>query len=317
METKWLEDFLCLAETRSFSRAASDRHITQSALSRRIMALEDWLGVSLVDRSVHPATLTSGGWLFRRLAADLLRDAYAARTLLSGQQPLANGAKVVQFAVAHTLVFTFFPGWLKHLRDGLGSLTSRVLAVNVPEGVQQLVDEDCDILLGYHHPQLPILLDPNRFPFLLLGVERILPFSAPDSHGRPLFRLPGTTAQPLPFMAYSPGAFLGNVVEMMLLNAPEPYHLSRSFETHMSEALKAMVVAGHGVGWLPESCVTDELRDGKLVSAGPNTWATSLEVRLHRSATRPKPVVEELWSFISHELSGLKAGTNRAIQAAF
>jgi DNA-binding transcriptional LysR family regulator len=313
METKWLEDFLCLAETRSFSRAASDRHITQSAFSRRIMALEEWLGVSLVDRSVHPATLTSGGWLFRRLAADLLRDAYAARTMLSGQQLLADSAKVVQFAVAHTLVFTFFPDWLKHLHDGLGSLTSRVLAVNVPEGVQKLVDDDCDILLAYHHQQLPILLDPNRFPFLLLGVERILPFSAPDSQGRPLFRMPGTTAEPLPFMAYSSGAFLGNVVEMMLLNAPQPYHLRRCFETHMSAALKAMVVAGHGVGWLPESCVTDELRDGKLVSAGPTTWSTNLDVRLYRSATSPKPVVAELWSFISRELSGLNAGATGAM----
>jgi len=303
METKWLEDFLCLAETRNFAHAASDRHITQSAFSRRIMALEEWLGVTLVDRSVHPATLTSAGWLFRRLAADLLRDAYAARTLVCGHQPLADSTKVVQFSVAHTLVFTFFPNWLKHVHSDFGSLTARVFAVNVPEGVQHLVDNNCDILLAYHHQQLPILLDPNRFPFLLLGVERILPFSAPDKRGRPIFRLPGTRAEAVPFMAYSAGAFLGNVVEMMLLNSPEPYNLRRCLETHMSEALKAMVVAGHGVGWLPESCVTDELRDGRLVPAGPAAWTTSLEVRLYRSATNTKPIVAKLWSFISSELS--------------
>lgn len=303
METKWLEDFLCLAETRSFSRAAGERHITQSAFSRRIMALEEWLGVSLVDRSVQPLSLTSAGWLFRKLAADLLRDAYAARTLLNGHQPLADADKVVQFAVAHTLVFNFFPNWLKHLQDGFGSLTARVLAVNVPEGVQQLVDDDCDILLTYHHQQLPILLDSNRFPFLLLGVERILPFSAPDKEGQPIFRLPGTSADPLPLMAYSSGAFLGSVVERMLLNSPVPYALRRCFETHMSEALKAMVVAGHGVGWLPESCVINEVREGRLVMAGPAEWATNLEVRLYRSSANTKPVVNELWSFISGELS--------------
>lgn len=305
METKWLEDFLCLAETRSFSRAASDRHITQSAFSRRIMALEVWLGVNLVDRSVNPVTLTSAGWLFRRLAADLLRNAYAARTLLSGHLPLADN--VVQFAVAHTLLFTFFPNWLKQLHEGVGTLTARVLAVNVPEGVQQLVDDNCDMLLAYHHQQLPILLDASRFPFLLLGVERILPFSAPDKQGLPVFRLPGTSAQPLPFMAYSSGAFLGNVVEMMLLNAPEPYSLRRCFETHMSEAIKAMVVAGHGVGWLPESCVTDEVREGRLVMAGPAAWTTNLEVRLYRSATNPKALVKELCAFISGGLSNSQA----------
>lgn len=303
METKWLEDFLSLAETRSFSRAATDRHITQSAFSRRIMALESWLGAELVDRSAHPATLTSAGWLFRRIAADLLRDAYAARSLLGSQQPLADSANVVQFAVAHTLVFTFFPEWLKHLQDGLGSLTTRVLAVNVPEGVQQLTNDECDVMLGFHHPQLPILVDPNRFPYLMLGVERILPFSAPDAQGRPRFRLPGSAIDPVPMMAYSSGAFLANVVEMMLLNAPEPHHLRRGFETHMSEALKAMVVAGHGLGWLPESCAASEVKDGRLLVAGPALWTTSLEVRAYRSAANAKPVVAKLWSFISDELA--------------
>jgi DNA-binding transcriptional LysR family regulator len=299
METKWLEDFLSLAETRSFSRAAADRHITQSAFSRRIMALEEWLGVDLVDRSVHPAILTSAGWLFRRIAADLVRDAYAARTLLSGYQPLASPEKVVQFSVAHTLAFTFFPNWLKNLHENFGALIARVHAVNVPEGVQQLVEGNCDILLGYHHPQLPILLDPNCFPYLLLGVERILPFSAPDATGKPLFFLPGTNDEPLPLMAYSAGAFLGNVVEMTLLNAQTPCSLRRNFETHMSEALKAMVVAGHGIGWLPESCVTTELKVGNLVVAGSDDWASSLEVRLYRASQSSKPVVDALWSWVS------------------
>src|ERR1051325_12202596 len=39
VELKWLEDFLSLAETRSFSRSANVRYITQSALSRRTRAL--------------------------------------------------------------------------------------------------------------------------------------------------------------------------------------------------------------------------------------------------------------------------------------
>jgi len=53
METKWLEDFVSFAETRSFSRSA-----TQPAFSRRIQALEAWAGTDLVDRSVYPARLT-------------------------------------------------------------------------------------------------------------------------------------------------------------------------------------------------------------------------------------------------------------------
>ena len=52
VETKWLEDFVSLAETRSFSRSAQLRHVTQPAFSRRIQALEAWVGVDLVDLSL-------------------------------------------------------------------------------------------------------------------------------------------------------------------------------------------------------------------------------------------------------------------------
>ena len=61
METKWLEDFVSLAETRSFSRSAQLRHVTQPAFSRRIQALEAWAGTDLVDRSSYPTRLTAAG----------------------------------------------------------------------------------------------------------------------------------------------------------------------------------------------------------------------------------------------------------------
>ncbi len=44
MDLNWLEDYLALAETLSFSRGAARRHVTQPAFSRRIRALEDWVG---------------------------------------------------------------------------------------------------------------------------------------------------------------------------------------------------------------------------------------------------------------------------------
>ena len=57
MDLIWLEDFLAIAEDGGFSRAAERRHVTQPALSRRIRALEDWLGAPLFERM----TLTLSG----------------------------------------------------------------------------------------------------------------------------------------------------------------------------------------------------------------------------------------------------------------
>lgn len=61
MELNWLEDLLSLSRTRSFSRTATERFCAQSAMSRRIKALELWVGVPLVDRSAYPALLTPAG----------------------------------------------------------------------------------------------------------------------------------------------------------------------------------------------------------------------------------------------------------------
>ena len=47
MDLDWLKDFLTLAEQKNFSRAADARNVSQPAFSRRIRALEDWIGTAL------------------------------------------------------------------------------------------------------------------------------------------------------------------------------------------------------------------------------------------------------------------------------
>ena len=74
MDTKWLEDFVSLAETRSFSRSAQLRHVTQSAFSRRIQSLEAWAGADLINRSSYPTTLTPAGEVLRAKALELLQS---------------------------------------------------------------------------------------------------------------------------------------------------------------------------------------------------------------------------------------------------
>ncbi|MDH4062660.1 MAG: LysR family transcriptional regulator, partial [Aquincola sp.] len=77
MDTKWLEDFVSLAGTRSFSRSAQLRHVTQPAFSRRIQALEAWAGVDLVDRSIFPMRLTAAGETFLAQAQEMLASLQA------------------------------------------------------------------------------------------------------------------------------------------------------------------------------------------------------------------------------------------------
>jgi len=91
MEIKWIQDFLSLAEHSSFSRSAQERSITQSALSRRIRALEAWVGVELVDRSTYPIRLTPAGQLFHSQAQVFLYQLLDTRAML--QQEAQNGGQ--------------------------------------------------------------------------------------------------------------------------------------------------------------------------------------------------------------------------------
>jgi len=309
METKWLEDFVSLAETRSFSRSAQLRHVTQPAFSRRIQALEAWAGTDLVDRSSYPTRLTPAGETLYSQSLEMLQALQSTRAMLRGHS--AAGQDVIEFAVPHTLAFTFFPAWVSSLREKFGPIKSRLIALNVHDAVMRLVEGGCDIFIGYHHASQPFQLDADRYEMVTLGEEVLAPYCKPDSSGEPMFKLPGRAGQPLPYLGYAPGAYLGRVTDLILKESATAIHLDRVYETDMAEGLKVMALEGHGVAFLPYSAVKKELRSRRLVSAAPAN-IEGLEMAMDVRAYREKPVGKEapkgtaqaLWTYLATHSTG-------------
>jgi LysR family transcriptional regulator, hypochlorite-specific transcription factor HypT len=313
METKWLEDFVSLAETRSFSRAAQQRHVTQPAFSRRIQSLEAWAGADLVDRSSYPTRLTPAGQTLHAQALELLQSVHNTRAMVRSHA--SAGQDVIEFAVPHTLAFTFFPAWVSGLRQSFGAIKSRLIALNVHDAVMNMVEGHCDILIAYHHAAQPIQLDPEHYDMVSLGQELVAPYCRPDDHGVPKFRLPGSLNHPLPYLGYAPGAYMGQMVDLILRQSTVPIHVDRVYETDMAEGLKAMALEGHGIAFLPFSAVVKELRAGRLVkvqlpdpSAGQPQLEITMEVRAYREgaggrSTRRgdehKRAVQALWDHLT------------------
>ncbi len=303
METKWLEDFVSLAETRSFSRSAQLRHVTQPAFSRRIQSLEAWAGTDLVDRSSYPTRLTAAGQVLYEHSVEMLQGLQSTRAMLRAHTAVAQD--VIEFALPHTLAFTFFPSWLSGLRESCGPIKSRLMAMNVHDAVMRLVEGSCDLLIAYHHSSQPIQLDAARYEMLPLGQETLSPYVKPDEQGQPRFRLPGTQAHPLPYLAYAPGAYMGRAVEQLLKASATPVHLDRVYETDMSEGLKAMAIEGHGVAFLPASAVRRELRSQRLVRAGEG-FETTLDIRIYRErpgSRKAKGSVDAFWNDLQKHLA--------------
>ena len=70
MDISYLSDFLAVAAELNFSRAAKSRNISQPALSNHVIALEEELGVRLLERTKRRVSLTNEGKL---LLADAQR----------------------------------------------------------------------------------------------------------------------------------------------------------------------------------------------------------------------------------------------------
>ena len=302
VETKWLEDFVSLAETRSFSRSAQLRHVTQPAFSRRIQSLETWAGIDLVDRSSYPTRLTAAGETLHAQALEVLGSLQATRNMMRGHK--AAGHDMIEFAVPHSLAFTFFPHWVMGLRERFTTMKSRLIALNVHDAVMHLTEGSCDLLMAYHHPSQPLQLNPARYEMLSLGHETLVAYAKGDANGQPMFSLPAPPGRPVPFLAYAEGAYLGRLVEVITKLSPEPLRLDPIYETDMAEVLKAMAIEGHGLAFLPATSVKKELKSRRLVRAAPpGVHELTMDIRIYRErpemARHNKAGALGLWDFLA------------------
>lgn len=296
MEIKWIEDFLCLVDTRNFSRSAEVRATTQPAFSRRIKALEEWIGATMFDRSKQPISLTPAGEQFRPIAEEVLRR------LLQGREDIRqtgnSTVSTISFSATHSLSLTFFPSWIRKIEDHMGVLQTRLDSNQVGNCVQALLRGECHFMLCHTHPSVDIQLPDEHFSSISVGEDRLLPVSAPDKNGDASQLLPGTNKAPLAYLAYSETSAIGRAVESMLANRTDRAALNRVFESDLAGVLKTMSREGRGLTWLPESQILDELDSGNLVLSGDDSWLLPVDIRLFR-AHEPLPrAAEDFWAFL-------------------
>jgi LysR family transcriptional regulator, hypochlorite-specific transcription factor HypT len=176
--------------------------------------------------------------------------------------------------------------------------------------VLRLTEGHCDLLLAYDHPSQPLQLSPDRYEMLTLGQETLAPFSRTDpragGEGKPIWRLPGSPSNKLPFLSYASGAYMARLVEHILKAAPQPPQLNLVYETDMAESLKAMALEGHGLAFLPASSVKKEVRAKRLAPAGDSgAWEITMDVRIVRerpqSARGVKPGAAALWEHLANK----------------
>lgn len=287
MELVWLEDLSALAEYGSFVRAAEARHVTQPAFSRRVRALENWMGVQLFVRTHQGATLTEAGRQILPSAQDAARRLYRMRN--EAQEVAGMAAKSLHFAATHSLSFTFFPKWLRNAENGAPIESVQLHSGSMAVCEQMLIHGQVQFLLCHRHPDVPPLLAPDQFIAKKVGEDVLVPLAGAGAHL-------GTSPAALPYLAYTHESGLGRIVAHRLHGKADYLHLKPLFSSHLAAVLMSMALENKGVAWLPKSLTEQEVSDGRLVRALDESWDIPLDIHLTRPTGPISQSAQAFWS---------------------
>jgi len=296
MNLRWLEDFLAVCETRSFTEAARSRFLTQSALSKHMQALEIWLGAgTLLDRSTNPVGITSAGLSFKETASQIVTLLNSARRAASSKVASKN----IHVSSTHSLSATFVPVLSKILYEELSNQTVclHVAANNFREALSRYERAECDYFLCYDSPVHSIALDHDEHSKLTLGTDYLVPVSVPAKQSsKPYYAITRAAERPLPYLGYTEESHLGKVLE----NHPAFSHIADRLVAHAksaySETLRAGVLTGLGVAWLPYSLIRSNLEGGDLTLASSDVaHYVPLAIDVYRRKKASREEVLQCW----------------------
>jgi len=289
LDIDWLEDFVALAAAGTFSAAATQRNVTQPAFSRRIRALEQWIGAPLFTRSARGATLTRAGEVLQASAGSILRLLGDARR--AARDAHGTRGRAVRFAATHTLSATLFPGWLRLFQRRAPDTSIYLMSDSLEACETAMLAGNADFLLCHHHPAAPGCLQGAGFNSVTVGRDRLVPMSAADEEGNPVWHL--DRAQPR-LLAYAPESGLGRIFTAVTKQSPAPQPV---FNARLASTLLSSAAEGLGIAWLPQSLLDAESNHG-LVRAGPVASDIILSIRLYRSEASAATTVEDLWNIM-------------------
>jgi DNA-binding transcriptional LysR family regulator len=250
MDLRQLEILRAIAETGSFTGSGRKLHVSQSAISRQILLLEEELNEPLFLRVGRQVRMTPAGEALLQLSHRVFEDLKDTVGAITNRTGDVRGT--LRLAGGMTVCIYVFPPLLKHFRRMHPQAELRVLAALTEKSIRELRagTADCGLLtLPIDEPDLvtiPVLKEE-----LLLVTAPNHPFSRQRRIG-----LEDLTGQP--FVLFETGSNTRRVIDAFFLRAKvEPKVV---MDTENVEIIKAMVRAGLGISILPYLAIAREVQ---------------------------------------------------------
>ena len=166
-----------LARHGSFTRAATEVGLTQSAVTRQIQGVEAKLGVALFERTTRKVTVTPAGRFLIEQTRHILGDIESSLRRL--REDFVEGPKQIRLGVSRSISLAYLPGFVfanQRRQPGLNLVVNHEASLTI---LRQLESDELDV---------GILCPPRRLPGNLAVTHRfrdnftlIMPRGAPSN----------------------------------------------------------------------------------------------------------------------------------------
>lgn len=256
MQLETLGLYADLVRLRSYSRAAAQHEVSQSAASQAIRKLEEELGATLIDRSQRPFVLTPQGVAFHEACRTVLAAWEQARTAVTAAETRLDGT--VRLAAIYSVGVYEVSRYLHEFAAAYPAATVQLECHHSHKVLAAVLAEEADVgILSFppHDPELAVI-DLKSEPMVLvchpqhrLARRKVV---KPSDLGRE------------GFVAFEPALMIRKAVDRALRHAGG--HVEVILEFDNIDTIKQAVVGGQGVSILPRPTVQAEVDLGTLVA---------------------------------------------------
>jgi DNA-binding transcriptional LysR family regulator len=254
MDLRQLEILQAIAETGSFTASGRKLHVSQSAISRQILLLEEELGEPLFLRVGRQVRMTPAAESLVQLGQRVFLDVRETVGAITDRTRELRGT--LRLSGGMTVCLYVFPPLLKHLRRVHPHLDVRLMVATAGRSVQEIRGGRVDAgLLTLPVQESDLVTVPVLREELLLVTTPTHPLARrrkvapPDLDGQP-------------FVLFEVGSATRKVIDQFF--ATEKIEPTIVMDTENVEIIKAMVKTGMGVGIVPYQAVAREVRAGQF-----------------------------------------------------
>ncbi len=249
MKIDMLRLYCNVVQTNSFSRGARESGVTQSAASQSIRYLENDLGVSLLDRSKRPFTLTPQGEKFYKASRDLIEGFDRVRDEVASDKKRIEGT--VRVAAIYSIGLHVMGVYMQRFRHLYPDARVRLDCLH-PEEVKRSVQEDMADIGLVSYPSSSRTLN-----VITLWEEPLRVVCTPEN---PLAKNKVVRCADLdktPFVAFDPDLVIRKAIDRVLRQEHARVDVVMEFDN--VESIKEGVLLGAGVSILPEPVFQKEI----------------------------------------------------------